>query len=907
MATLFSKISDYGMSILSAIPDMFVLCDKDLRFLDVVNPKPELMDDASRTSGGEMSINLYFRNAIQNNAASFCETLLSGKPSRFDFSVADKGGGYHYEVNLSRLGADRVLACVHSLSEVVTERIESEYLHYFFSEVLDHIAIPVSVKSIETGRYIFWNKQAEVFGCTAEEIIGKTEEQFMPYEQAFAAQQISRRLAEGEKEHQNIERYTLRDGKEHVFMISRSVFAYGKDVLILCSALDISDFTAAKSSLLKMQEELAVKNKELSLALSVAKLIPWECDLQEKTFFCDYEDYHHESALAPDARGKYTVKVDEYINRIHPDYRGHAIQMIQDLLDGKQDEFQETYLIHWFNDREYEWMQVQSCIYNRGADGQPQRIIGSAQCVTGQKEMEMTLRQAKEDLARKNMWLSSVMKIARVLPWECDLTTQIFFCDYDNYHFDGLTPPDAEGRYTLPIDIYFSRIHPDYRDRTIGKFAEMLGGQTDEFHETYPIHWYNDDDYEWVEAQSSITKIHTDGTPLRVVGSVQVVTGQKLMEESLREAKEQAEQSNVLKSAFLANMSHEIRTPLNAIVGFSDLLAQTESTEEKQEYLTIIKNSNDLLLQLIGDILDLSKIEAGTLEFSFENYNLNKLMEELACTARMKVDDPAIEVAWTQRLPECTIYTDRNRLLQVFHNFINNAAKFTRQGSIHFGYRQLEDGKWYFFVTDTGCGIAADHVNDIFDRFIKLDRMAKGTGLGLTISKSIVEYLGGEIGVTSVEGEGSTFWFTLPPESVTVSVIETDKLRTDDQPEASTACGSLTILVAEDDPNNYRLVEILLKKHYTLLHAWDGREAVALYREHRPDLILMDIKMPEMDGYEATAAIRGLSADVPIIAVTAFAYPEDEKRILASGFNAYLTKPVSRKLLLEKIAELCRE
>lgn len=187
------------MSILSAIPDMFVLCDKDLGFLDVINPKPELLDAASRAFGGEILVNLFFRNAMQSNAASFYETLLSGKPSKFNFSIADKGRGYHYEVNLSRLGADRVLACVHSRSEVVTEHIESEYFRYFFSEVLDHIAIPVSLKSVETGRYVFWNKQAEVFGCTVEEIIGKTEEQFMTCEQAFAAHQISRRLAEGEK------------------------------------------------------------------------------------------------------------------------------------------------------------------------------------------------------------------------------------------------------------------------------------------------------------------------------------------------------------------------------------------------------------------------------------------------------------------------------------------------------------------------------------------------------------------------------------------------------------------------------------------------------------------------------------------------------------------------------------
>ena len=906
MATISSKLSDFGMGILSALPDMFVLCNNDFQFLDIVNPKPELLAD-TLTPIGVPSVNSSLRDAILGNRESFRQSLINGEPCSFDFSITYKSKDFHYDVNLSRLEADRVLVCVHLVSERLAERIQLEYLRYFFSEVLDHIAIPISVKSIDTGRYVFWNRQSEIFGCKAEDIIGKTEEHFMTQEQALAVQQIGLRVANGEKQFQNLERYTLPDGKEHTFMITRSIFAYGKEQLLLCSSLDISDFTAAQSSLLKAREELAVKNKELSMAMSVAKLIPWECDLQERTFFCDYIDYHHESALSPDSRGRYTVKVDEYINRIHPDYRGQAIQLIQELLDGVRDEFQETYRIHWYNDREYEWVQVQSCIYSRDADGQPLRIIGSAQCVSEQKMMEMTLRQAKEDLARKNTWLSSVMKIARVLPWECDLTTKIFFCDYENYHFDGLTPPDEEGRYTLPIDVYFSRIHPDFRDRAIEKFGEMLSGQTEEFHETYLIHWYNDEDYEWVEAQSNITQIHTDGTPLRIVGSAQVVSGQKRMEASLREAKELAEQSNRLKSAFLANMSHEIRTPLNAIVGFSDLLAQSESAEEKQEFLTIIKNSNELLLQLIGDILDLSKIEAGTLEFSFEDYNLNKLMEELAHTARMKVKNPEIEVAWTQRLPECTIHTDRNRLLQVFHNFINNAAKFTQQGYIHFGYRQLEDGKWYFYVTDTGCGIAADRVYDVFDRFVKLDRMAKGTGLGLTISKSIVECLHGEIGVDSVEGKGSTFWFTLPADSVTVSPTVTAKPPTDNQPEAHPGCGPLTILVAEDDPNNYKLIEIMLKKHYTLVHAWDGRQAVEMYSQNNPDLILMDIKMPEMDGYEATAAIRELSVDVPIIAVTAFAYPEDEKRILSSGFNAYLTKPVSSKLLREKIAELCQK
>lgn len=386
-----------------------------------------------------------------------------------------------------------------------------------------------------------------------------------------------------------------------------------------------------------------------------------------------------------------------------------------------------------------------------------------------------------------------------------------------------------------------------------------------------------------------------------------VVTAQKRMEESLCEAKEQAERSNTLKSAFLANVSHEIRTPLNAIVGFSELLAQSDNEDEKREYLGIIRNSNALLLQLIGDILDLSKIEAGTLEFTFADHDLNALLEELEQTARMKVADSGIEVSCTGRVPGHMIRTDRGRLLQVLHNFINNAAKFTRKGHIRFGCRRHIDGRWYFYVEDTGCGIPADKTQSVFERFVKLDHKEQGTGLGLAISKSIVERLGGEIGVASAEGQGSTFWFLLPAGSITPPGHE-EAAATGAPASAATpakATGQTTILVAEDDAANYKLFEVMLRKHYALLHAWNGRQAVELYREHRPEIILMDIRMPEMDGYEATAAIRKLSASVPIIAVTAFAYPEDMRRILASGFNGCLPKPVSADNLKRKISEFC--
>ena len=642
----------------------------------------------------------------------------------------------------------------------------------------------------------------------------------------------------------------------------------------------------------------------LSSALNLAGVIPWGCDLEKNIFYCDYNAYHPDSAEGPDEHGNYVVSMDNYFAGIHPDYREEAIRMIREMAAGKRTEFHETYLVHWFNRKQWEWVQIQCNAARNGADGKPVSLIGSAQRITEQRETERALLQAKEELDLKNVMLSSVLGIAHIVPWRGDLQAGVFSCEYKDYHHEEAVAPDYAGEYSIPFGTFFSRIRPDYQEHAIEQFNSLIAGRISQYHEIFPIHWYNDREYEWVETQSTIPRYGPDGTPLQLIGSARVITHQKCMEESLREAKEHAERSNTLKSAFLANMSHEIRTPLNAIVGFSELLADAEDEEEKNEYLSIIKNSNALLLQLVGDILDLSKIEAGTLEFVFADHDLNDMMGELERTARMKVSDPAIEVACKDRLSGCVIHTDRGRLLQVMHNFINNAAKFTGQGHIYFGYRKEPDGRWYFYVEDTGCGIPAGKIGNIFERFVKLDAKVKGTGLGLAISKSIVERLGGEIGVYSEEGSGSTFWFRLPPDCVTASAPVEKAAGPASGPAVATS-GRTLLLIAEDDPANYKLFEVMLRKHYTLLHAWNGREAVEMFKANRPCMILMDIKMPEMDGYQATAAIRKLSSDIPIVAVTAFASPEDMRRILSSGFNGCLPKPVSAESLKTKISELC--
>ena len=239
------------------------------------------------------------------------------------------------------------------------------------------------------------------------------------------------------------------------------------------------------------------------------------------------------------------------------------------------------------------------------------------------------------------------------------------------------------------------------------------------------------------------------------------ISDKKRIEHLLYEVKK-ADEANQLKSAFLANMSHEIRTPLNAIVGFSNLLAETDDPEEKKEFVHIITSNNELLLQLINDIIDMSKIEAGTLDFNYSDTDINLLMEDLCQQMQLKNQRPdSVKIEFVQKQPECIIHTDQNRVMQVMINFMTNAMKFTEQGSITFGYEKSEKDI-YFFVKDTGIGIPAEKKDKVFERFVKLNTFVQGTGLGLPICAMIIEKFGGIIGVDSKEGEGSTFWFRLP-------------------------------------------------------------------------------------------------------------------------------------------------
>ncbi len=498
--------------------------------------------------------------------------------------------------------------------------------------------------------------------------------------------------------------------------------------------------------------------------------------------------------------------------------------------------------------------------------------------------VKRTERFLTDNVAR----LSLMLEVGKVFPWYADIVNGRIEIGDELFKAYGVDRKEFHDDF-FSMATFLASIYPDDRGIFEAILNSLLAGESCKIGLELRLDLLNTGEYKWVDLKGVAHEFDERGKVTKVLGFIADIQKRRDDEQALIEAKHRAEESDRLKSAFLANVSHEIRTPLNAIVGFSEVIAHTESECEREEYLDIVKANSNLLLHLINDILDLSRIESGKMEFIDENIQMDELCEELRQMHQMRIKND-VKIIFERPVTSLTIVSDSHRLRQLYSNLISNAIKYTEKGSITLGYK-LKGDMMEGYVRDTGSGIPVEKLNNVFGRFEKLDLLKQGFGLGLSICKSILDKIGGEIWVESELGIGSCFYFSIPYNSTFPVEGEQNKP---------------LILVAEDMDCNYELVKAILEERYVVLRANDGIDVVTKYESSKPDLILMDVRMPGLDGLSAAGIIRELNPTIPIIATTAFAFETDREMALAAGCNEYMSKPLEAeklKTMIERYLE----
>lgn len=647
---------------------------------------------------------------------------------------------------------------------------------------------------------------------------------------------------------------------------------------IVGTLLDVTE----KLRMAKKTQDLLVKRE---LAMKVNDIVHWDFNVQMQTFEA-YNDPVNDYASDK------LVSLEEYLNVIHPEDRSLVNDALQSMLLGRNMNINLTCRIQTRHDDTWQYCNITGVPFEFGEGGEVIRYTGFRQNIS-------KLHQLNEELKERNYKMELTFKTVGMSYWDYDVKTR----QYRSFN-DPVNDFNPE-KAIMPED-YLKAAHPEDTERVRENMVGMSAGQYKEFSLQYRSRTKWDQDWQTLIVTGLPSERDKKGNVIRYTGIAFNNTKWEKMAQELKEMKDKAELSDRLKSAFLANMSHEIRTPLNAIVGFSELLVDSDDPDEKKEYWHIIESNNDLLLRLINDILDLSKIESGIIDRKRERFNLTQLCNELYVMMRSKIPNADVELVQDNPCPECWIFLDSNRLKQVWMNFLTNAVKYTRSGYIRMGYSVEKDGI-RFYVEDTGTGIPKELQDRVFGRFQKLNEFVQGTGLGLAISRAIVEAAGGEIGFTSEQGIGSTFWAWVPCEIFQHGDVGCPETTLPNRHPvfSEDSDRKLRILVAEDNDSNFLLVRNILKD-YDLLRVTNGVEAVEEIRNGKFDFVLMDLKMPVMDGLVATRKIREFNSDIPIVALTANAFDTDRASAMDAGCNAFLPKPVKRKQLFELLSGACR-
>lgn len=599
--------------------------------------------------------------------------------------------------------------------------------------------------------------------------------------------------------------------------------------------------------------------------LTAHQIALWEYDIP--TGRCSFSDDYFQ-ILGLDKLNIHFKDMEESYHFIHPDDLPSYQEEFEKMLKSETKTAQIPY--RFVGSRgEVVWVEDHFLSYQRNDYGHPQKLVVYTVNVTAKREKELEIAR----LAEHNR------KIIEALP------EFIFIFDDKFFLIDVMMAPGtvllhpvevlkgADGRFIYSpqvSELFLKNIHECLEDNQLREIE-------------YPL----DVDGRRYYFQARIVPFEDT----KVLALIHDISDRVRRSNELIEAKRKAEEADSMKTLFLANMSHEIRTPLNAIVGFSEIVSLTEDENEKKEYLEIIQKNSGLLLQLINDILDLSRIESGRSEMHFGPVSLSALLTEVAKVHRLKIPH-AIQLEVILPKEDITIHTDRNRLTQVLSNFMSNAIKNTSEGRIVLGC--IVETEWLkMYVADTGCGIPKEKLPLIFNRFEKLNDFVQGTGLGLPICKGIVERLGGQIEVQSKVGAGSTF-------SVCLHL---------DRCSVAKGCSGLAkkILVVDESKIAFLQIDGLFKKGYEMLWARDGEEAIECFLNDKPDFVLINLKLAKLDGVQVIEKMKQVSAAIPVVAIVEHSCYTAKQQAYQAGCDEVVVKPYSLDRLKETVRVLLQD
>jgi PAS domain S-box-containing protein len=697
----------------------------------------------------------------------------------------------------------------------------------------------------------------------------------------------------------------------NVLMASTPIHVKDFSKGISFTALDITNRKQAEEALRKSE---AVKNKMVSNIGDVIVIIDQNEINQYKS---------------PNLTTLFGWQPEELVGKsswdhIHPDDVESGKKFIRNLLY-KPNASGTTQVRFLRKDGKYVWIEI--TLVNLLHDEDIKGFLGNYHDISERKRVEQEFRE-NEEMLRNSQSLAHI----------CAYSTNLNLNEFGKSKWKG--SPEfykifgIDKTYPHTLAGWAGFIHPDYREEMFA-YHKYVVKERIPFNKEYKIIRINDGAERWMHGTGELV-YDEKGEPVRMHGAIQDITDRKEFEKRLQEknedyesvneelkqtndelyaAKEKAEESDRLKSSFLANMSHEIRTPMNGILGFVDLLKEPDLEGDQQEsYIALIEKSGERMLNIINDIIDISKIEAGLKTIDISESNINEQIEYIYTFFKPEVEAKGLGLSFKNALTanESIIDTDREKVYAILTNFVKNAIKYSDEGIIEIGY--LKKGDFLeFYVKDNGVGIPQERHETIFERFIQGgidEKLAQqGAGLGLAISKAYVEMLGGEIWVESEEGAGSTFRFTLPYDTKPKeNALQKDSLSNAAKNKHTSEVSGLKILIAEDD----EISEILLAEGIKslageIVKTRTGVDAVDACREHSDiDLVLMDIQMPKMNGYEATRKIREFNKNVVIIAQTAYGLSGDREKSIEAGCNDYISKPISKDKLLALIEKYFR-